>query len=787
MGSSNDIFSNIMNFSDKKSENKVADNSQKKVKKSELMLMNIEKQGFNMTQLGDVIKVKGNQLIISIAGSGKTTALIFKIAYDITTGEATKVVEVNNNQIRVLDKIWVCTFLKSGADELKSKLALWQRRLGLMDTSEAMAFSTLHAEFKRALTALGVQTNIIDSSVNSKNLKKVAEKFALQYEGKPINSDMLRNLESALTYTRNRLDENRYNVSTYDDLEIGPTIIDTILRDWKQMRRELGCVDFEDLQEMLYEECVIKQNVDIINFLRNRYKYIYVDEFQDTSQIQYALLKIYASGAKKIVAIGDDDQTIYSWRGSYNRIITEEFAKDINPTISSLSVNYRCPSVILDAVKPSLERNINRFKKELKSYNQGGVFRIGEYTSYKSMVDGLSDMVYDDIKKGRSVAILCRVNSDGLLPALMLDRLGKFQYTISGDGMTLDSYIGRQVTAIAKLFTEKSSMAVRGVLSQLTWNKYSINNVMKVCKNNKVSFWEIPDEDLTYSCPDIAGKLIMWKQMRKSLGDLETLKMIYMYYRTEVYVRDSQYNTVCKSVISSVEALLGVSKARSVDEFLEEIEETNERLKARKKKYNGSSVRIATVHEFKGKEADSVYVWNDSEDVFPHKNCDLTEGSDELEEERRVHYIACTRARKISTVMFMKGKKGMFVKEMDISNAEVLKPVLSGDLNSKKKEVNLDDLLEDEDYFDFGNNAKPFIDFSKLSINSDNLKTKEEVKRGIYKISAEDRDTIISLYEDGMESSSEIESYLASQGYDVFRIDQIEEVIEDYVRSKRRL
>lgn len=752
---SNSIFENIMNYSS-------SDNKPKpKAKKSDLMIEKLKSMGFNMSQLEDVIRVKGNQLIISIAGSGKTTGLIFKICFDITTGEATRIAKVNGNEIRVLDRIWVCTFLKSGADELKSKLSLWQRKLGLMDTSDSMAFSTLHAEFKRALTALGVTTNIIDSSVNSKNLKKVAEKYAIEYDGKPLNSDMLRDLESAFTYTRNRLDEKRYNRSIYRELDIGPTIIDAMLREWKSMRISLGCVDFEDLQELLYTECIVKNNIDVINFLRNRYNYIYVDEFQDTSQIQYALLKIYASGAKKIVAIGDDDQTIYSWRGSYNKIITDEFAKDFNPTISNLSVNYRCPNIILDAIKPSLEKNENRFKKELKSFNTGGSFRVGAYSSYKGMVECLSDMIYEDVKANKSVAVLCRVNSDGLLPALMLDRLGKFQYTISGDGMTLDSYIGKSVINIAKLFTEKSSLAVKNTLSMLTWNKYSINNIMKVCKNNKVSFWEIPDKDLGYSCPDIAEKLKMWKQWRKAFGDIEALRMIYYYFRTEVFVKDNQYNTVCKSVISSIETMLSISKADNVEDFLEELDSINERLKARKKKFNGSKVRIATVHEFKGKEADSVYVWNDSVDIFPHKDCDL-EDEEELEEERRVHYIACTRARKINTILYIKNKPGMFLQEMDLSNAENISKVekIGGGLKQPKpsKYMSIEDLFEDEDYV----------------LPSSNSTTE---------VSPSDYTEILKMHKDKGMSAEEIFGYFEEYGYDLYSFSQIEEIVNDYKRE----
>ena len=370
-------------------------------------------------------------------------------------------------------------------------------------------------------------------------------------------------------------------------------------------------------------------------------------------------------------------------------------------------------------------------------------------------------MIYEDVKANKSVAVLCRVNSDGLLPALMLDRLGKFQYTISGDGMTLDSYIGKSVINIAKLFTEKSSLAVKNTLSMLTWNKYSINNIMKVCKNNKVSFWEIPDKDLGYSCPDIAEKLKMWKQWRKAFGDIEALRMIYYYFRTEVFVKDNQYNTVCKSVISSIETMLSISKADNVEDFLEELDSINERLKARKKKFNGSKVRIATVHEFKGKEADSVYVWNDSVDIFPHKDCDL-EDEEELEEERRVHYIACTRARKINTILYIKNKPGMFLQEMDLSNAENISKVekIGGGLKQPKpsKYMSIEDLFEDEDYV----------------LPSSNSTTE---------VSPSDYTEILKMHKDKGMSAEEIFGYFEEYGYDLYSFSQIEEIVNDYKRE----
>lgn len=675
------LFQDLMNYSATG-----ANKGTVKKKKSEIMLEKIQKKGYDMSQLLDALKTRGNLLTVACAGSGKTTYLTFKVLYDLTTGASTRLVEVNGNNVRVPEKIWVCTFLNSGAAELRASVIKWQRELGMVDATSAIEFSTLHAEFKRALQSMSLNVLIISESENLSLLKKVIKSYGIVNEqNKPLNSQNYRDLTSALTYTRNRLDEKRYDKDIYTDLVMTPMLVDCVLRDWKNERRKMGVFDFEDLQEVLYDSCYKEKDQEVINFLANRYKYIYIDEFQDTSQIQYALLKVYGSTAKQVVAVGDDDQTIYSWRGSYNGIILKQFSEDFLPEKRELSINFRCPSNILNAIIPSIKLNEGRFDKSLRSAKEGGVIRYGGFSNYFKMVESLSNLVHQDLTEGLSVAIMCRVNSDGIMPALILDRLGGIDFSISGEGMTLDSYIGRSVMGICKLFTERGTSSVRQALSFLTWDTYCISNLLKVCKTNKKSFWNLSSEDISYSCPEIASILLEWRRWKESMGEVEALKGILQYYRTNVFCKDSQFNSVMNSVIIGVEFLISYFDYSTVAEFITELEDINDRLKARRGKDNRASVRIATVHEFKGKEADSVYVWNDSSGVFPYQQCNIDD-DEELQEERRVHYIACTRAKKKSTVMYLKKKKGMFVKEMDLSNAENLIGNVSVDMGKGLKE-----------------------------------------------------------------------------------------------------
>lgn len=728
-----DIFEDIMNFKGELSKkDSVEEEKLKTLKPSERLLEFIKSNGFNLSQMENILKTMGNQLVISCAGSGKTTSLTFKLMYDIKTGYATKVVNTAvGTQIRCVDSMWVSTFLKTGAEELKSSFRVWSRKAGMPDVADSIHFSTINAEFYQALKEFGFVKSVVTESVNSGYLKKVLKPYMLQNSyGKALNSVNMRDLESALAFTRNCLDRTkRYNYSIYNELNLTSCLIDSILADWKKERFDNGVIDFDDMQELIYEECYVRNNSKFISFIMNRYKHIYIDEFQDISQIQYAILKVYMQQAKQVFAIGDDDQTIYTWRGSDNKIILHDFKEDFSPVINQLSINYRCPSNILNAIIPSISKNENRYDKSLKSSNEGGeVCKICSGT-YFDMVNKMVESVCADLNNGMSVAILCRVNTDGIIPAIMFDKLGRFSYSISSKGMTLDSFIGNSVISIIKLFTENATASTKRALGMLVYGSYAVNQLVDVMKTNKKSIWTINPADLSYSCPEISEYIMKWRSWRESFGDIVALSKILAFYRTVVFAKSSQFNDVVRSTIMAVEMLLSYSNYDSVADFLYDLEYMNDRLMGRIQN-RMCFVKIVTVHEFKGKEADSVYVWNDSVDVFPQKLAIEKGSEDSYEEERRIHYIACTRARKKSTIVYKAGSMGSFAQEMDLSNAT--EPDVKGSLlkniqenteeesNRRRFLENIDDgkgVVADKSETEssqFDGDTKPLIDFSKI-------------------------------------------------------------------------
>lgn len=657
---------------------------------------------YQYTEFANMLLSEGDNLVIAGAGSGKTTALVFKIMKDILTGEAMSYVNLDGNAIPVIDKIFVGTFLKSGADELKETVGKWQRKLGYVVTADQINFGTLHAEFKRALNDLGVATPIGSADVVRGCLKSAINSLHITREdGRNLGYEDYTAIESIVTYYRNRLGTARYSHPACAEYSLRGEILDALVQMFAQNRSSKGIMDFEDLQELLYKYLYITPNKAVQDFIANRYKYIYLDEFQDTSEIQYAIIRFYARGRLavnkgtgillddtsglytgqatkgKIVAIGDDDQCIYSWRGSDIDVMCTRFPNEFAPTVLSITRNYRCPSNILEPVITSIEENTKRYSKKLRSAKEGGEFAALHFSGITPMLENLKAQIDEDMAKGRSVAIICRTNFDGVIPALLLEMEHNYMFSVSSEAMTLSSTMPRDILNACRLFTDKTTPSVQKTLETIVpyTEKYSIKKIMERLRSDKSvgvnsSIWTLDERDISYTCqylikPLRTMKAYMFDSNGTKIkgGDIQALKWLYFYMLSEVFDGDSAYSIKARSYIEAVLYLLNSKQFDSTYEFLDCVNEYSERLNARIR-YKNASISIVTVHEFKGKERDAVYVWHSSDKFFPVSRTDLN-NREQVEEERRVHYIACTRAREKCVVYSLRGAHSMFLDEMD--------------------------------------------------------------------------------------------------------------------------
>ena len=665
---------------------------------------------YDTTEMEPVLKVPGFQAILACAGSGKTTTLKHKVNYGILTKELTELVPLASDVRRVLSPVLICTFSREAASELRSALVQSQQDMGIAGLDGGLTVKTLHAEF------LDLVENVGD---NKRWLRESLRDYGLSF-----NAEMLNDLMSALIFTRNVLDKKRrYSHPFYDDNNISPDVIDSVLDSWFDKRWSSGYLDFDDIQDILYkflyDEKTPQVERDFVkNTIASRYHAIFVDEFQDTSEKQFAILKAYFESVQKAVVIGDDDQLIYSWRGSDDSIF-HKFVEFTGAEISYLSTNYRCPSAVVDSVVPSIERNRSRFEKSIRAARKGGQVSLTEFSTFTAMRSALVDAVQADVAAGKSVAVLCRVNSDGLLPALALSHAG-VQFSVSSPEMTLKSYMSQSMFSLVSLVRGKPSPSEQLVkaLSQLVYvsrqQKPQVDAVVGQLQLCKLSLWQlleqeqeqeeksqqVLDQQQVSDVPQLQGDVLpevvsdfrhtasslykavfsLFEEYRETVGEAVTLRELASaeveFFRRIItlvrarYSRDTDYQLKARAVLDVLLSLL--DDFESLDDFVLHMRYLESDLSSRVVRgsssvsYGGrraqsvsrAAVQVATVHDFKGREVDSVYIWNDSAGVFPHKK------SSDMQEERRLHYVAVTRARQSVQVLALQDQAGCFVHEM---------------------------------------------------------------------------------------------------------------------------
>jgi DNA helicase-2/ATP-dependent DNA helicase PcrA len=252
----------------------------------------------------------------------------------------------------------------------------------------------------------------------------------------------------------------------------------------------------------------------------------------------------------------------------------------------------------------------------------------------------------------------------------------------------------RSIFKCASLFTERSTNAVKNTLELIAGkrNAWKIKEFIFAMQNDRTSIFTTDLSDIEYSLPFLYDTIVSLRGYHERKEDIEGLRYLYNILLTDVFAGDNSYCENARAYIELLLLIIDTNKFETVFDFCEKIQEYSDNLQARigKKKV---PIQIATIHEYKGKERDSIYIWNDSQGVFPARKTNLGV-REELEEERRVHYIAWTRAKKKLTVYTKKGESGRFLNEskIPIENGDEI----GGKLTGMAKNDPLD--MSDEEY-----------------------------------------------------------------------------------------
>jgi DNA helicase II / ATP-dependent DNA helicase PcrA len=598
-------------------------------------------QDLNEKQLQAVLKTEGPLLIIAGAGAGKTKTITTRILHLCLHGVSP-------------DAILAITFTNKAAKEMRERVthAIESHTEGGKTFTHQKPFvSTFHSLGVYILRQFGDRVgmnktfSILDRDDSKKKVKDILA--AKGYDPKHIEPSKVLGIISKQKGNNTTLASYRNKTRSGEEGGIGETVAIV----WEAYEAELKkekAVDFDDLLSLPVK--ILKEHADVREMLHTKWKYIHVDEYQDTNPIQYELCKLLAGDTHNIAVVGDADQTIYSWRGANIKHILE-FEHDFPGTeMVLLEQNYRSTGNIIDAANIIINKNIFRTKKTLFTEKEKGE-TITQYVGLDEIDE--SNYVAKEIKnlisKGvepRSIAVLYRAN---------------FQSRVL-ESTCLQQNIPYQVLG-TKFFERKEIKDMIGYL-RAAINRDSITDIKRTINTpprgiGKVTLLKVVEDKLG-ELP-AAAKTKVYEYFRlldtiKHKTETEKLSEVFRYIfqasgLEKIYTTggedDLERLENIKELVSLTTKYDVLPPAEGIELFLEEAslmsdqDELDEKGKENK-------VRLMTVHASKGLEYDYVFVTGMEEGLFPYERSGEIEqkSGSESEEERRLFYVAITRACK---------------------------------------------------------------------------------------------------------------------------------------------
>jgi DNA helicase-2/ATP-dependent DNA helicase PcrA len=605
-------------------------------------------ESLNPTQLDAVKHTEGPLLILAGAGSGKTRVLTHRIAYILGEGLAAP------------EEVLAITFTNKAAGEMKDRVALL-----VGPDSRKMWVSTFHAFCARVLRVhaekLGYKREftIYDGADQVRLVKrcivelgKDPKRFNPRSFAAQISAakNVLMTPEDYLRSTEGYIAE---NVAEVYDL-------------YQTRLYENNAMDFDDL--IMQTVALLEVFAEVRERYQRRFKYIHVDEYQDTNHAQYRLVNILAAAHRNLCVVGDDDQSVYSWRGADIRNILD-FERDYpEAKVVKLEQNYRSTQTILDAANAVVTNNASRKSKELWTAGPEGerirVFTaVDEYAEARFVVSEIERLV-DSGASPRDMAVFYRTNAQSRALEDVLVREGIPYQVVGGVRFYERAEIKDTMAYLTVISNPNDAGALERIINvpKRGLGSTSVARLQDHARRNGLSLYEALAEadaaDLTgaakKSCRAVRGLFEGWRVAAREISPAELVGAVLdeSGYRAEL---EAENTVESESRLENLEEL--INAAKEYERF--EPEPTLEGFLQEQALYSdqdtlnteGGQVALMTLHNAKGLEFDHVFVVGMEEGTFPHARS-LDEQN--LEEERRLCYVGITRAKRTLTLSYAK-------------------------------------------------------------------------------------------------------------------------------------
>lgn len=584
----------------------------------------------------------GPLMVLAGPGSGKTFVITHRIKYLI------KGSGINPAHILVV------TFSRAAAKEMRDR---FEKLYG----KSYVTFGTFHSVFFSILkTAYGFSAEQIASDeLRYTLIKELIKKNEI------VNED-INTLSGNLLNEIALIKQDNINIKNYYSNSIASDTFKKLYREYESELESRNKLDFEDMLLLTYE--LLSERKDILKAVQERYQYILVDEFQDINFLQYNIIKLMTGKEQNITVVGDDDQSIYRFRGARPEIMLG-FERDFrNVSKVFLDINFRSTTQIVDASTKLISFNSKRFPKTFKANNGSGApVSVIEFKNPFAEVNTIVKDVKEYIKSGQdinNIAVLYRTN---LSPRLLIERMMKnnIPFTIRDSIPNLfEHWVAKDIISYIKLATDMGNKNDLLRISNKP-NRYISRDSLVSSKANIETLFDYYD-DKSYMIKRII-ELREHLRTIKNLKPATALRYIrnvvgYDEYIEEYCDMNGVESDECYTVLGDLEN--SASEFNTFNDWFVHMEEYKEELIEARKKSNeeDTGVRLMTFHSSKGLEFDIVYIIDVNEGSVPYKKA---KGADEIEEERRMFYVAMTRARHKLFICYCKENFGKSIGKSD--------------------------------------------------------------------------------------------------------------------------
>lgn len=595
--------------------------------------------------------IEGATLLLAVPGSGKTTVLVDRIGFMVLVKEIKP------------QSILAITYTKNAAEEMQQRCS---QKFGA-DVGNKVSFKTINALslwiYKKYYSKFSkIEKKLVQEKDQHKILADIYKKY---HEDYATDSDIIE-LQTAFAYIKNMM----LSDEDVEDCDEFLPKLSLMYQEYKSVLRDKNLMDYDD--QMVFAHWILSHDVDALEYLRNQYRYICVDEAQDTSKIQHAIIKLLV-GSNNLFMVGDEDQSIYGFRAAYPKALLNFRYDYKNPYILRMERNYRSTPQIVEKAQGFIAKNRGRYEKRMTAERDDG--QPVQLLTVKDRKEQYARLLEIATNHEGEVAYLYRDNDsavvlvDSFMRAGIPFQLKKPEANFFGNKLVRDIVSFLKLTINDRDVDSFQQICNKGVLYiQKKQRDWAIQNV----RRKNISVFDAVDEQMQYVKDRYKDRgesfrHVLTRASKSTTAEAITLICVAGYER---YIRDNHLD------FDKIEILkILAEKEPNIADFLARLDFLESKFVNGFQSSNDNPVILSTIHSSKGLEYDSVYLVDVYDGRFPSAKENIfnrsKDNADGGQEERRLFYVGITRAKNQLNLIHLDNLRSSFLEEL---YPEIAKP-----------------------------------------------------------------------------------------------------------------